>query len=80
MLPAWLQEMVAAGLERRPPAAEDGLALLGSGDEPILDVIAAGARVRRRFFGARVKLNFLISMKSGACPEDCAYCSQSRRS
>jgi len=43
-------------------------------------VVAAGARVRRRFFANRVKLNFLINMKSGACSEDCSYCSQRRGS
>src|SRR5207302_2632018 len=37
-------------------------------------------RVRREFFGKRVKLNFLLNMKSGLCPEDCHYCSQRRDS
>lgn len=80
MAPAWLEEIVAAGLEHRAPAAADGLALLASDDELLLDVVAAAARVRRRFFGARVKLNFLVSVKSGGCPEDCGYCSQGRSS
>jgi biotin synthase len=35
------------------------------------------ARVRRAHFGAAVKLNFLLNVKSGLCPEDCHYCSQS---
>jgi biotin synthase len=32
--------------------------------------------VRRRWFGRRVKLNYLVNLKSGLCPEDCSYCSQ----
>ncbi|HTX01777.1 MAG TPA: biotin synthase BioB, partial [Acidimicrobiales bacterium] len=28
----------------------------------------------------RVKLNFLVNIKSGLCPEDCSYCSQRRGS
>ncbi|GHI16218.1 hypothetical protein Scinn_56810 [Streptomyces virginiae] len=27
-------------------------------------------------FGRRVKLNYLVNLKSGLCPEDCSYCSQ----
>lgn len=52
------------------------LAVLASSDDELLDVIAAAAQVRRRFFGRRVKLNYLVNMKSGMCPEDCGYCSQ----
>ena len=57
------------------PSRAEGLAVL-SDDHDVLDVVAAAARVRRRFFGRRVKLNTIINMKSGLCPEDCAYCSQ----
>jgi biotin synthase len=52
------------------------LAVLASSDNDLLDVIAAAGRVRRKFFGRRVKLNYLVNMKSGLCPEDCGYCSQ----
>jgi len=51
------------------------LAVLASSDDDLLDVIAAAGRVRRTFFGRRVKLNYLVNMKSGMCPEDCGYCS-----
>jgi biotin synthase len=77
---AWLQGLVAAALEGRALAPIDGLTLLETDDHSTLDLIAAAARVRSHFFGARVKLNFLVNMKSGACPEDCAYCSQGRGS
>lgn len=52
------------------------VAVLASSDDDLLDVIAAAGRVRRKFFGRRVKLNYLVNMKSGMCPEDCGYCSQ----
>jgi len=72
--------VAAAALEGVPPTRQDSLALLGSRDDVLLDLVATAARVRRRFFGDRVKLNFLINMKSGACSEDCTYCSQRRGS
>ncbi|HEY4026061.1 MAG TPA: biotin synthase BioB, partial [Candidatus Dormibacteraeota bacterium] len=43
-------------------------------------LVSEVARVRHRYFGDRVKLNFLLNIKSGLCPEDCHYCSQSRLS
>jgi biotin synthase len=46
----------------------------------LLDVVAAASRPRRAFFGRRVKLNYLVNMKSGLCGEDCSYCSQRRGS
>jgi biotin synthase len=52
--------------------------VLRCSDEELLEVVAAAARVRRAFFGNRVKLNYLVNMKSGLCGEDCSYCSQRR--
>jgi biotin synthase len=75
-----IERAVAAALDRHAPAREDLRAILGAPDDRTLEVVAAAARVRRRFFGNRVKLNFLLNIKSGLCPEDCHYCSQARDS
>jgi biotin synthase len=40
--------------------------------------MSAVYRVRRRWFGNEVQLYFLMNAKSGLCPEDCSYCSQSK--
>lgn len=58
--------------------AEEALQVLRAGDDELLAVLDAAYRVRRRWFGRRVHLNFLINAKSGLCGEDCAYCSQSK--
>ncbi|TCK26862.1 biotin synthase BioB [Pseudonocardia endophytica] len=55
---------------------EDALAVLAANDDQVLDVVAAAARLRRAHFGDRVKVNYLVNLKSGLCPEDCGYCSQ----
>lgn len=70
-----LAERVLAGGE---PTRDEALAVLACPDEELLDLLAAAYRVRHAFYGRVVKLNFLINAKSGLCPEDCAYCSQSR--
>jgi biotin synthase len=57
---------------------DEALAMLRSPDEQLLDLMAAAYRVRRQFFGNRVQLYFLMNAKSGLCPEDCGYCSQSK--
>lgn len=59
-------------------AREDAHAVLRAPDEELLDLLAAAYRVRRRYWGNRVRLHFLLNAQSGLCPEDCAYCSQSR--
>jgi biotin synthase len=46
----------------------------------LLDIVFRAAEVHRRYHDAReVQVCKLISIKTGACPEDCAYCSQSSR-
>lgn len=72
VLPAITATALSAGAVVR----DELLAVLASSDEDLLDVVAAAGRVRRKFFGRRVKLNYLVNMKSGLCPEDCGYCSQ----
>jgi biotin synthase len=57
---------------------EDALAVLQSSDADVPEVMAAAWRVRHRHFGNGVQLFFLMNAKSGLCPEDCGYCSQSK--
>ncbi|MER8070335.1 biotin synthase BioB [Streptomyces sp. NPDC094034] len=71
-----LNTLVEKGLRREPPTREEALAVLATSDDELLDVVAAAGKVRRQWFGRRVKLNYLVNLKSGLCPEDCSYCSQ----
>jgi biotin synthase len=56
----------------------DALAVLQAPDTELLDQVAAAYRVRRQYWGNRVRLHFLLNAQSGLCPEDCNYCSQSK--
>jgi biotin synthase len=57
---------------------DEARSILESSDAELLDVLAAAWRVRHRHFGNTVQLFFLMNAKSGLCPEDCGYCSQSK--
>jgi biotin synthase len=47
-------------------------------DLPLLDLIHRAQTVHREHFGDnKVQLCSLLSVKTGGCPEDCAYCPQS---
>jgi biotin synthase len=70
-----LSLLVDKAFRREAPERAEALELL-TGAQPLIEVVAAGAQVRRKFFGTRVKLNTIVNMKSGLCPEDCGYCSQ----
>jgi biotin synthase len=59
---------------------ETARALLNCPDQRLGDLLAATLRVRQAAFGRRVKLCMLRNARSGICPEDCGYCSQSRLS
>jgi biotin synthase len=49
-------------------------------DTPLMDLVFRAASVHHRFHqGDEVQVCKLISIKTGGCPEDCKYCSQSSR-
>jgi biotin synthase len=52
--------------------------VLRAPDADLLELLGAAYRVRRFYWGNRVRLHFLCNAQSGLCPEDCHYCSQSR--
>src|SRR5438046_7946597 len=69
-----LSEKSIAGEALSRPEAR---AVLATPDEALLALLDAAFQVRRKFFGRKVRLQMLQNAKSGACQEDCHYCSQS---
>ena len=57
---------------------EEATAMLSVSDDDVLSLLNAGFRIRQKHFGKTVQLYFLMNAKSGLCPEDCHYCSQSK--
>ena len=56
----------------------DAMRILRADDDELLAILDAAYRVRREYFGKTVQLYYLKNAKSGLCPEDCNYCSQSK--
>ncbi|USA45179.1 biotin synthase BioB [Acinetobacter sp. C26M] len=49
-------------------------------DQPFLDLVFEAQGVHRQHFQANsIQVSTLLSIKTGKCPEDCKYCSQSAR-
>ena len=51
--------------------------LLDTPDDSLRDLLWAAFHIRQARFGRRVKVCVLQNARSGLCPEDCHYCSQS---
>ena len=48
--------------------------------QPFLDLVFQAQQIHRQYFDANViQVSTLLSIKTGKCPEDCKYCSQSAR-
>lgn len=71
-----LSQMIQRGLEGQSATRAEALEILRSHDDELISIVAAAGKIRRRFFANRVRLNYLVNLKSGMCSEDCSYCSQ----
>jgi biotin synthase len=58
---------------------EEARSVLSAPDEQVLAILDAAFKVRRAYHGKKVRIHVLQNAKSGACPEDCSFCSQSSK-
>ncbi|WP_248123879.1 biotin synthase BioB [Micrococcus lacusdianchii] len=71
--PVALVERIDAGHRL---TVEEAVAVLDAPDAETFRIVAAASRLREKHFGRTVKVNYLVSLKTGLCPENCTYCSQ----
>jgi len=74
------QNMATRVLAGEALTADEAIEVLAAPELELLDLMQAAYRVREHYFGRKVQLYFLMNAKSGLCPEDCTYCSQSKTS
>jgi len=62
-----------------PLDEEQALAILELPDDQVGHALALAHDVRMRWCGPAVEVEGIVSIKTGGCPEDCHFCSQSGR-
>jgi biotin synthase len=71
------QQLADKALQGILPEREELKAILNAPDEQLPEILSAAFKVRHHYYGKRVQIHVLQNAKSGLCPEDCHYCSQS---
>lgn len=74
----WWNQLADIALSGGELSKEHARSILEADDTEVPALVGAAYRVRLRHFGKQVQLYFLRNAKSGLCPEDCNYCSQSK--
>ncbi|WP_058234818.1 biotin synthase BioB [Devriesea agamarum] len=69
-------DLASAVLAGHTTTREEALDLLRTPPTGVPALVAAAHRLRTAAFGTEVKVNYLVNLRSGLCPEDCGYCSQ----
>ena len=72
----WLS-IIRRSLSGDAISREEAHVILQLPDEQVPDALQAAFQVRKVYYGKRVKICVLQNARSGLCPEDCHYCSQS---
>ena len=60
-----------------PLAYEQILAVMNTADDQLEELLALAHEVRMTYNGPEVEVEGIVSIKTGGCPEDCHFCSQS---
>ncbi|MCY8144423.1 biotin synthase BioB [Bacillus haynesii] len=72
----WM-ELAERVLDGGEVTEKEALFILECPDDEVLLLMHAAFQIRKRYYGKKVKLNMIMNAKSGLCPENCGYCSQS---
>lgn len=70
-------ELAQKVLDGTPISREEALEVVNAPDDELLAILHAAFKVRSRYHGRKVRVHVLQNAKSGVCPEDCKFCSQS---
>ena len=73
----YFEKLTKVSLSGSTLSPEEALKILQTPRKQLPSLLWAAYRVRRKFWGTKVKLCVLQNARSGICPEDCHYCSQS---
>lgn len=71
------QQLANDVIEGKMLTNDEALAILHTPDEELLPLLHGAYTIRKHYYGNKVKLNMIMNAKSGYCPENCGYCSQS---
>lgn len=76
---SWMA-LAEKSLGRTGIARDEALSILRADEGDLLAMLSAAYRLRREAFGKRVNLHVIQNARSGACSENCGFCSQSAAS
>jgi biotin synthase len=76
--PLW-QQLAEQSIQKQAPSLADAKRVLEAPSDETLAILEAAYKVRRHYHGNKVKIHVLQNAKSGACSEDCGFCSQSSK-
>jgi biotin synthase len=73
------ETLAGKAIQKEKLTREEARSLLQAKPEETLSIVHSAYKVRRTFHGNKVRIHVLQNAKSGACSEDCGFCSQSSK-
>lgn len=78
-MPVFLRDLVERIKSGGEIKKDEAMKLLALSRQNLLYLFQAADSIRRFFHGDKVFVCSIVNAKSGSCPEDCSFCSQSSR-